>query len=160
MPHPRLPEDILTYPPSSLSFHLSIFLWLYHCARLVTEKVKISLCPQSGGGKRIWLMHIPSLCIQHYIPESVRTTWLIQVEVLIEVLPFLAADFPSFIFQHSSPSSFSVGPISVFLLFSLFFNPPHFPFNWLDVTDYIHSAPLSRWKWGFWPCVNWWWEMV
>ena len=45
--------------------------------------------------------------------------------------------------------------------------PPCSPFilecsNWSDVTDYIHSAPLS-WAWlceseGFWPIVNWWWE--
>lgn len=144
MPHPWLPEDIFDVPAvlpfcPPVSSSISIFLWLYHCARLVTEKVKISQCLQSGGGKRIWLMHIPSLCIQHYILESVRKTWLIQVEVLIEVLSFLAADFPSFIFQYSSPSlSFSVGPISVPLFSHCSLTPPHFPF--------ILSASID-WMW-------------
>lgn len=43
-------------------------------------------------------MHIPSLYIHDYFLESIRMTWLIQVEVLIEVLSVYAADFPSFIF--------------------------------------------------------------
>lgn len=112
-------RDFLEVPTSlplcsPVSSSLSISLWLCRCARLVAEKVQFSVCPQRGGGKRIWLMHISSLYIHDYFPESIRKTWLIQVEVLIEVLSVSAVDFPSFIFQYSSPSlSFSVGLISV-----------------------------------------------
>lgn len=69
-------------------------------------------------------MHISSLYIHDYFLESIRKTWLIQVEVLIEVLSVAAVDFPSFIFQYSSPSlSFSVSLIPVLpIFFTLFFN--------------------------------------
>lgn len=129
----QLPAEIflgvLTSLPlgSPVSSSLSISLWLCHCARLVTEKVQCSVCPQRGGGKRIWWMHIASLYIHDYFLESIRKTWLIQVEVLIEVLSVSAVDFPSFIFQYTPPLpslSFSVGLISVLpISFTLFFYP-------------------------------------
>lgn len=73
-------------------------------------------------------MHIPSLYIHDYFLESIRMTWLIQVEVLIEVLSVYAADFPSFIYFFSTllPLSISVcGSVISVLHTSLtvFFNP-------------------------------------
>lgn len=155
-----------------LPFHLGLFLFGCHCARLVTEKVQFAACPQKGWAKRIWLMRTPSLYIHDYFLESIRETWLIQMVALIEVLSVSAVDFPSFIFQYSSP----------FLLFyvDLIFVLPIFPrplslnrpcssfilerFNWLDVTDYIRSAPLNSvwvvWERGVWPPVNWRWEVA
>lgn len=123
IPHPQPPAEIFWEYPllsrlcSHISSSLSISLWLRRCARLVPEKVQFAVCPQRGGGKRIWLMHIPSLYIHDYFLESIRKTWLIQVGVLIEVRAVSAVDFPSFIFQILLPLFsifFSVGLISSF----------------------------------------------
>lgn len=122
--------------------------WLCHSVRLVSEKVQFAASPQRRGGKRIWLMHVPCLYIHGHFLESIRKTWLIQVEVLIEVLS--AVDFPFYI-QHPSPrlSPHRVGSLSSLFPSPCSLTPPCSPFirpcfRWWDVRDSIHWAALSR----------------
>lgn len=133
--------------------HIYLFFWPFLRGTVPSQQSlhqisegECSICcmttkKESGWrAKRIWLMLSASLYIHDYFLESNRQTWLIQMVSLIRVSAVnVPLSLPLF-FTGISSLSFSSPPGCVYKPPPLLF----YPFNWLDVTDYIHRVWLKH----------------